>query len=81
MEPGDILVLLSDGVYEFANREGAQFGEDRVAGLMKYHYDLPMAELSKQIFSALAEFGAGARQADDISIVLVKRDMAESDLE
>lgn len=81
MEPGDILVLLSDGVYEFANREGAQFGEDRVAGLMKYHYDLPMAELSKQIFSALAEFGEGARQADDISIVLVRRDLPESDLE
>jgi serine phosphatase RsbU (regulator of sigma subunit) len=40
---------------------------------MKYHYDLPMADLCKQILSSLAEFGGGAAQADDISIVLVKR--------
>jgi len=81
MEPGDILVLLSDGVYEYVNRQGAQFGEERIAGLMKYHYDLPMPELGRQIFSALEDFGAGAEQADDISIVLVKRDEAESELE
>jgi phosphoserine phosphatase len=81
MDPGDILILLSDGVYEYVNRQGGQFGEDRVAELLKYHYDLPTAGLSKQIFSALAEFGGGARQADDISIVLVKRDPPESELE
>lgn len=81
LEPGDILVLLSDGVYEYVNRQGGQFGEDRVAELMKYHYDLPMSGLSKQIFAALVEFGDGARQADDISIVLVKREPPESELE
>lgn len=81
MDPGDILVLLSDGVYEFVNKQGGQFGEDRVAGLMKYHYDLPMADLCKQILASLAEFGGGAAQADDISIVLVKREDAQSALE
>lgn len=73
MEPGDVLAILSDGVYEYANRQGSQFGEDRVATLLKYHHDLPMAELCKQILAAVEEFGNGARQADDISIVVVKR--------
>jgi serine phosphatase RsbU (regulator of sigma subunit) len=48
---------------------------------MQQHHGLPTAQLGKQIFSALAEFGAGARQADDISIVLLKRDAHESELE
>ena len=81
MKPGDVLVLLSDGVYEFVNREGAQFGEDRVANLMKYHHDLPMADLCRQIFVELEDFGGGADQADDISIVVVKRDPLDSELE
>lgn len=81
LDPGDVLVVLSDGVYEYVNQEGAQFGEDRVATLMKYHHDLPMADLCKQIFAALEEFGEGAAQADDISIVVVKRDTLESGLE
>lgn len=76
MEPGDVLVILSDGVYEYANREGGQFGEERVATLMKYHHDLPMADLCKQIFIAVEEFGDGKPQGDDISIVVVKRDPA-----
>jgi serine phosphatase RsbU (regulator of sigma subunit) len=44
---------------------------------MKYHHDLPMADLCKQIFSALEEFGEGAAQTDDISMVVVKRDPLE----
>lgn len=74
LEPGDVLAVLSDGVYEYVNNAGEQFGEERVATLMKYHHDLPMSELCKQILGALDEFGEGASQADDISIVVVRRD-------
>ncbi|MDX1555357.1 MAG: GAF domain-containing SpoIIE family protein phosphatase [Xanthomonadales bacterium] len=74
MEPGDVLALLSDGVYEYANSQGAHFGEDRVAELIKYHHDLPMAGFGKQILAALVEFGDGEPQVDDISIVLLKRE-------
>ncbi|MDX1557072.1 MAG: PP2C family protein-serine/threonine phosphatase, partial [Xanthomonadales bacterium] len=80
-EPGDVLAVLSDGVYEYENAQGGQFGEARVAELMKYHYDLPMADFGKQIFAALEDFGGRASQADDISMVLVKREPADSPLE
>lgn len=80
-EPGDVLAVLSDGVYEYVNAQGGQFGEDRVAELMKYHYDLPMPEFGKQIFAALTDFGGRAKQADDISMVLIKREPSESQLE
>lgn len=73
LEPGDILVLLSDGIYEFENRQGAPFGEERVARLLQYHYRLPAAELARQILSATFEHGQGVAQEDDITLVLVRR--------
>jgi phosphoserine phosphatase len=73
MEPGDVLALISDGIYEYANKQGGQFGQDRVAKLMEYHHHLPMAGLCKQILSAAIEFAGNAKQADDITFVLVRR--------
>jgi len=73
MAPGDVLVLLSDGIYEFHNRQGVPFGEERVAQLLRYHHRLPAAELARQILAATFEHGEGAEQEDDITLVLVKR--------
>jgi len=73
MAPGDVLVLLSDGIYEYESKQGMQFGEDGVARLLKYHHRLPMAELSKQILSATFEHGKGVSQQDDITLVLLRR--------
>ena len=73
LAPGDVLALLSDGIYEYVNDQGAQFGEDRVANLMDDHHHLPMSKLSKQLLNAVSEFGEGAKQADDITIVLIRR--------
>ena len=73
IEPGDVLALLSDGIYEYVNDQGAQFGEDRVARFMSYHHDLPMREFSKLLLQSVAEFGEGEKQADDITIVLIRR--------
>ncbi|MGH8034983.1 MAG: PP2C family protein-serine/threonine phosphatase [Lysobacterales bacterium] len=72
-EPGDVLALLSDGIYEFANDQGGQFGEDRVANVLKYHHQLPMAELGAQLLKSVFEFAAGEKQADDITMVLIRR--------
>jgi phosphoserine phosphatase len=73
MAPGDVLVLLSDGIFEYESRQGVQFGEDRVARLLKYHHRLPMLELSKQILNATFEHGEGVSQQDDITLVLLRR--------
>jgi phosphoserine phosphatase len=73
MEPGDVLALLTDGIYEFANEEGAQFGEAGVQqALMLYHH-LPMAQLCEQVLQAVFHFGGDAKQADDMTMVLLRR--------
>ena len=73
LEPGDILALISDGVYEYANEHGLEFGEDRVAVIFKTHHHLSMATLSSNLIKAVMEFGGDAPQADDITLVLIRR--------
>ncbi len=71
--PGDILALLSDGIYEYENGKGEQFGEMRVEDILRAHSGRPMAELSAIVLDAVHAFAQGAPQEDDITIVLVKR--------
>jgi anti-sigma regulatory factor (Ser/Thr protein kinase) len=73
LEPGDVLALLSDGVYEFMDTANAQFGEARVAELIRQNHRLPMGELGRLLLTELHKHGAGAAQADDVTIVLVRR--------
>jgi len=73
LEPGDILALISDGVYEYANGQGEEFGEGGVAGVFKDHHRLPMSELCDNLLKAVNEFAGDAPQADDITLVLVRR--------
>ena len=75
LEPGDILALISDGVYEYNNSAGEEFGEDRVARVFRNHHRLPMAGLSDQLIQAVKAFAGVAPQEDDITLVLVRREL------
>ncbi len=76
MAPGDILALLSDGIYEYRDAADEQFGEARVEALLREHHDRPMSELSALLFDAVRAFARGAPQEDDMTVVLVKREPA-----
>ncbi len=74
MAPGDILVLLTDGIYEFRNAGGEPYGEQRVRDLVGLHHATTMAELSALLLASVRAFAGGAPQEDDMTVVLVKRD-------
>lgn len=73
LDPGDILVLLSDGVYEYENHSNELFGDERVQKLFSEHRELPAAELGTKLLEKVFSFGGSVRQRDDITVVLVKR--------
>jgi phosphoserine phosphatase len=73
LEPGDILGLISDGVYEYATHDGQEFGEQGVAQVIKSGQHLSMAGLSEALVDAAVDFGGDVPQADDITLVLVRR--------
>jgi phosphoserine phosphatase len=74
MLPGDILVLLSDGIYEYHDTKGEQFGEKRVQAIVAAHGEKSMAELRDILLDEVEAFAQGAVQEDDMTAVLVKRE-------
>ena len=75
IRPGDILALVSDGIFEYCNAAGEEFGEERVQEVIRAHADQTMAELSATLLAAVRAFAAGAPQEDDMTVVLVKREV------
>lgn len=73
MEPGDVLGLISDGIYEYENESGLQFGQQGVINIIDNHPEASAQELVDLIMKAAREHGGSAPQADDITIVLARR--------
>ena len=66
LDPGDTLLLLSDGVAEAIDPQGRLFGFDRIHALLKKNFS------AAQIVAAAQSFG----QNDDISVLRVERTLA-----
>ncbi len=73
LDPGDVLGLISDGIYEYENEEGVQFGRRGVMRVLDAHPDAGAQELVDLIMEAARAHGGSAPQADDITIVLARR--------
>jgi len=73
MQPGDVLVMFSDGVTEQPNPQDEDFGEERLAKLVSSIREKPAAEIVETIESAVTEFAQGVPAADDITVVVARR--------
>jgi phosphoserine phosphatase len=73
LAPGDIVALMTDGIYEYENPSEEQFGESRVEAIVRQHHDAPMSKLLERIVASVEEFAEGAPQNDDMTILLVRR--------
>ena len=71
--PGDVLVLVSDGILEQENGHGEAFGEARLCDAIAAHADRTASVMLREVLAALAAFAGDAPQADDITAVLLKR--------
>ena len=71
--PGDILVLLTDGIVEGKNDQGEQFGYERIKNLVEQHYHLSPQEVQNHLIDALHLFvGGDGMIDDDYSLMVVK---------
>lgn len=73
LEPGDALVIFSDGVTEALNEEGEHFGEDRLCDLLNGILDNPAADILDRVRSHVRDFTGATQQSDDITVVVVRR--------
>ncbi|HWY42008.1 MAG TPA: SpoIIE family protein phosphatase [Candidatus Sulfotelmatobacter sp.] len=79
LEPGDTLVLFSDGVTEAMDPDDEMFGMSRLAEVLNDKNDVPLEHLQKCILEAVENFVRGARQADDVTMLLVRYQVAQKD--
>jgi sigma-B regulation protein RsbU (phosphoserine phosphatase) len=73
LQPGDVLVIYSDGVTEAASPSGEEFGPTRLYEVVSRNVDASAAGIRDRIESALTKFSQGTQAADDITLVIVKR--------
>jgi len=73
LDPGDVLGLISDGIYEYENEAGEQFGRSGVMRVLDNNPGANAQELVDKIMAAVRKHGGTAPQADDITIVLARR--------
>ena len=69
LQPGDLVVLHTDGISEARNGAGELFGEDRLYAVVRRLAGRPAAEVVAGIDAAVQAHAAGEPQQDDVTVV------------
>jgi sigma-B regulation protein RsbU (phosphoserine phosphatase) len=73
LEPGDTLVIFSDGVTEAQDAAEEEYGEGRLVELLRASAGEPPQVLIDRITAAIDAFAGGAPQFDDITLLVARR--------
>ena len=72
MQPGDVLLLLSDGLTELFNPADEMFGEERVEQCLQASAQMTPDEIIAQLLAAAEEWAEGRKLDDDLTLVVLK---------
>jgi serine phosphatase RsbU (regulator of sigma subunit) len=73
LHPGDLIVLTTDGFFEWANPAKEHFGAERMQQSVRSARHLPPAEIISTLYRDVLAFSGGTRQEDDLTAVIIKR--------
>jgi len=73
MQPGDFVLLLTDGFFECHNPKKAMLGAERVVELVGEHRSLSAQGFLAKLLEATTAFADGAPQMDDLTAIIIKR--------
>jgi sigma-B regulation protein RsbU (phosphoserine phosphatase) len=69
---GDILLVFSDGITEAPDEAEEEFGEKRLEAVLRESAGRPARDACEAVLDAVGTFQAGAPQADDMTVVVVR---------
>ena len=72
MGSGDLVVLPTDGFFEWENDQGEQFGVERMEEVIRASRQLAPTEIIAQLYNAVTKFSNGTKQQDDLTAVIIK---------
>ena len=70
---GDLVLLPTDGFFEWENDQGEQFGVERMEEVIRASQKLAPPEIIAQLYDAVIRFSHGTKQQDDLTAVIIKR--------
>lgn len=73
MEPGDSLLLYTDGISEASNTLGTEYGISRLSNVAAERHGWLPQELAAACMKDVQSFSAGRKQADDQTLMVVHR--------
>ena len=71
-----MIVLVTDGFFEWANPEGEQFGTDRLASTVRDLAHENSSTIIARLYRSVVEFTEPVAQDDDLTAVVIKRQCA-----
>jgi sigma-B regulation protein RsbU (phosphoserine phosphatase) len=72
VEPGDLLVIFSDGVVEAANASDEEFGEEGILAVVEQNWSKPAIEIRDSVLSAVRAFLGKHLPHDDQTLMVVR---------
>jgi serine phosphatase RsbU (regulator of sigma subunit) len=73
LKAGDMIVLVTDGFYEWENPAGEEFGLERLNQTIRAARDCSAEEVIARLHTAVRDFSKGTEQKDDLTAVVLKR--------
>jgi sigma-B regulation protein RsbU (phosphoserine phosphatase) len=71
--PGDVVLFYTDGAIDTLNAAGEEFGEERLASLLREHKAEPAESIAGAIDAAVQAWAGREAQYDDLTLIVIKR--------
>jgi sigma-B regulation protein RsbU (phosphoserine phosphatase) len=72
LNPGDSVILLTDGVLEASSPEGELFGMDRVLQILRQNSNKAASDVIERLHHEVQEFTCQDHLLDDFTVVVIK---------
>ena len=73
LAPNDMIVLVTDGFYEWENTKGEEFGLQRLESVIRQSHYCTAEEVIARLRFSVEDFCGGTEQKDDLTAVVLKR--------
>jgi sigma-B regulation protein RsbU (phosphoserine phosphatase) len=72
LEPGDVVVLVTDGIQEAISPTGEPFGTDRLLEVVRANRTKKAAQIVESLYRAVCEFSQREEPVDDVTTIVIK---------
>jgi len=72
LQPGQVIILGTDGIWESYNPLGEVFGKERLMDIVRRTATQASAVILERVFQEHAEFSRGSKNEDDLTLVVIK---------